>query len=498
MLRSLIRRINSIIMALLLAVVVWSVATSEANPNPSREGLYPETFPIEIVNVPDGMVIYQRSATTVRLRIRAPQASWDQLTANSIHIQADLQGLGVGLHQVALRFQIADPQVAVVSSEPSAIGVRLEQLKSRQFDIHSDVLDTVPLGFEARAPGVTPSQATVSGAGILVDQVSEVVADVFLRGAKTPVEREVTLIARDSQGNNVQGVTISPATVTVTVQIEQRVGYKDVSIKAVLKGAAASGYWVSNVAVTPSTATIVGSADVLAKIPGYIETMPVDVSGATADVTKRVSLALPDNVSALNNEGATVQVSVTPILGGQTVRRSVVVQGLRRGLVASVSPAQVDVILSGPLPTLQSLSPDDVQVIIDATGLGAGTFQLKPRVPVVPDSLKVGSIVPDSVQIILNDTFTPTATLSLTPQPTSTSSATPLPTPTPTLTPLPSPTPMPTPTTAPTLTPVPTATLVPTLRPTLPLPTGAATGTTIQATQFPISTTLRTATATPR
>ena len=259
---------------------------------------------------------------------------------------------------------------------------------------------------------------TVSGAAILVDQVSDVVADVFLRGAKTPVEREVTLVARDAQGNTMQGVMITPPAVTVDVQIEQRVGYKDVSVKAVLKGAPASGFWVSNIVVTPSTATVVGSADILAKIAGFIETMPVDVTGATADVTKRVSLALPDTISALNNEGATVQVSITPILGGQTVPRQVIVQGLRRGLLASISPAQVDVILSGPLPTLQSLSPEDVQVVVEASGLGAGTYQLKPRAQVVPDSLRVGSIVPDSVQVTLTESTvgflaTPTASVTL-------------------------------------------------------------------------------------
>ncbi|MBI4791059.1 MAG: hypothetical protein HY782_28855 [Chloroflexi bacterium] len=395
------RRVNSIIMALLLAAIVWSVATSEANP--SREALYPETLPIEIVNIPDGLTVYQRSATIVRLRIRAPQANWDQLTSRSFRILADLQGYNVGLQQVPLKFQIADPQVTVISSEPSAIGIRLEQVKSRTLDVHSYVLDGVPLGFTSRTPVVNPAQVTVSGAGILVDQLAEVAADVFLRGAKTPVEREVTLVARDAQGNTVQGVTIAPATATVDVQIEQRVGYKDVSIKAILKGAPAPGFWVSNIVVTPSAVTVVGSADVLEKIAGFVETNQVDVTGATADVTKRVALSLPESVSGLNNEGATVQVSITPILGGQTVPRRVVVQGLRRGLAASTSPAQVDVILSGPLPILQNLSPDDVQVVVDASGLGPGTFQLKPRVPVVPDALRVGSIVPDSVQVVLTE-----------------------------------------------------------------------------------------------
>lgn len=448
MLRALIRRVNSIIMALLLALVVWSVATSETNP--SRESLYPEALPIEVVGIPDGLVVYQRSTTTVRLKIRAPLANWDQLSPRSFRVIADLKGLGVGLHQVPLSYQVVDPQVAITSIEPSAVGIRLEQLKTRIFDVHSDVLDTAPQAFTVKPPTVNPQQVTLSGPGVLVDQVTEVVADVFLRGAKAPFDREITLVARDAQANTVQGVTITPGTAMVNVQVEQRVGYKDVSIKATLKGAPASGYWVSNIVVDPSSVTIVGSADVLAKIAGFVETVPVDVTGATADVTKRVALSLPDSVTALNNEGTSIQVSVTPILGGQTVRRNVIVQGLRRGLNLSLSPAQVDVILSGPLPTLQNLSPDDVQVVIDASALGAGTFQLKLRVPIVPDSLKVQSIVPDSVQVTLTDTFpitSPTPTTAITPTlasavPAITTLSTPTQTPTqtPTITPTSTPT----------------------------------------------------------
>lgn len=418
MLRSLIGQLNSLIVALLLAGVVWSVATSEANP--SRESLYPDALPIEIVNIPDGMVVTQKSATTVRLTIRAPLASWNQLSSGSIHVLADLQGLDAGLHQVPLKLQTADPQIVVTSMEPSSVGARLEPIKSRAVPIHSDILDSAPPGYTAQPPTVKPTQVTVTGPALLVDQVSEVVADVFLRGTKTPFDREVTLIARDAQGNTIQGVVLSPATATVSVQIEQRVGYKDVSVRATLKGAPAPGYWVSNIVVEPSTATIVGSADALGKIPGFVETMAIDVSGATSDVIKRVGLSLPEGASALNSEGVAVQVSVTPILGGQTVKRKVNVQGLRRGLIASVSPTQVDVILSGPVPTLEKLSPDDVQVVVDASGVGAGTFQMRPRAPIVPDSLKLQSIVPDSVQITITEiaptpTIVPTATKVSTP-----------------------------------------------------------------------------------
>ncbi len=413
MIRSLFRQLNSIVMAVLLAGVVWSVATTEANP--TQEKAFSDDIPVETTNIPDGMIVLKPSATSVRLRIRAPQANWDQLTAASFHATVDLKGLTVGSHDVSIQVKSTDPQVRVTQIDPPSINIRLELLKSRTFDITSEILDSAPPGYVAHTPTSNPSQVTVSGPAPIVDSVNEVVADVFLRGTKTPFDREVTLIPRDIQGNIVQGLVLAPATATVSVQIEQRVGYKDVSVKATLKGAPAAGYWVSNIVVNPSTVTIVGSADALASIGGFVETQPVDVTGAIADVNKQVGLALPSGVSILGTDGISVQVSITPIMGGQTIRRGVTVTGLRRGQVASVSPAQVDVILSGPVPTLQNLAPDDVQVTVDATGLAAGTYQLKPKVPVVPDSLRVQSIQPDSIQVIITDLVPPTPTSTIAP-----------------------------------------------------------------------------------
>jgi YbbR domain-containing protein len=436
-LRSLINQIFSLGMALLFALIIWSFATNEQNP--SREAFFPDALQIEIANRAEGLLVYQKTVETVRVKVRAPQASWDQLRPASFRVAADLKSRDTGLHQIPITVQVTDPRVVVVDVEPAEVGIRLERLKSREFKIHGDVLDAAPLGYTFQPPVMNPITATVSGPAILVDQVTEVVADIFLRGAKTLIERDTAILARDSQGKVVLGVTIAPAAVLVKVQVEQRVGYKDVSIKTVLKGNVAPGYWISNIVVTPTAATIVGNADALAKIPGFVETLPIEVEGATTDVTKRAVLGLPDGVSVLNTEGVTVQVSVTPILGGQTVRRPVSLQGLRAGLKATIAPDSVEVILSGPVIALQNLTPNDVQVILDVAGLAPGTHAIKPRVPSLPPNLRAQSIVPDSVQVVIVEPATPTitATVMLTP----TLTLTPTRTLTPTLTPKPEPVP---------------------------------------------------------
>ena len=96
-----------------------------------------------------------------------------------------------------------------------------------------------------------------------------------------------------------------------------------------------------------------------------------------------------------------MRVTIDPLRGGQTIRRKIRFVNLAPTLRATVSPDTVEVILSGPLPVLQALSGNDVDLIVDLTGIGAGTVQLKPAAQLVPSALKVESVVPDTVEVVI-------------------------------------------------------------------------------------------------
>jgi hypothetical protein len=121
----------------------------------------------------------------------------------------------------------------------------------------------------------------------------------------------------------------------------------------------------------------------------------------------------PENQGNDSASGVLVTVDVSPIEGGQTVQRPVTFQGLRETRTAVARPSQVDVILSGPLPRLQSLTIQDVKVIVDLFGLEPGVHKVKPTV-VVPEGLRVENVLPDTVEVEISIgrplTPTPTAT----------------------------------------------------------------------------------------
>ncbi len=76
--------------------------------------------------------------------------------------------------------------------------------------------------------------------------------------------------------------------------------------------------------------------------------------------------------------------------------------GLASGLQAHLSPQTVDIILSGPLPVLDSLVISDVHVEVDLTGLLPGTYQLTPKVTLLQQTLIVESILPGTVEVVIS------------------------------------------------------------------------------------------------
>jgi len=70
----------------------------------------------------------------------------------------------------------------------------------------------------------------------------------------------------------------------------------------------------------------------------------------------------------------------------------------------------VDVILSGPLPVLDSLFVSDVHIRVDLTNLAAGTYQLTPTWSIGKPGVTVESILPGTVEVVISDPNAPTPT----------------------------------------------------------------------------------------
>jgi len=401
-----VSNLSSALLALFLAVVVWVVAVYETAP--PRTDLFPSPLSISVLNVGDNLTVSNNVPRETRITIRALGDTWDELRISDFEATIDLAGLQAGEHEVPVEVTTSQEEVSVLEVDPASVTVDLQEVAERKVRVRVKLLDedSIPLGYTFRLPVVTPEQATVRGPKDSVEMVAEAVVEVSLRNARDTVSQQVAPDLLDEGGNRIQGLTVSPPTVAIRVVVERQVGYRDVTVRATTEGSPAAGYWISNITVEPVLVTVYGQQSVIESLPAFLDTEAIDVQGATNDVIKRVPLALPEGVLVLGEgsgeEGILVQISIQPLLGGQTIRSELELRQLSFGLTATASPTAVDVILSGPLPALQELQPSDVRTVLNLFGLTRGTHKVTPEV-VLPEGLglEVKSIVPDIVEVTI-------------------------------------------------------------------------------------------------
>ena len=408
------------VLALVLAVVVWISAVTAANPNIEQT----RSVPLDLIGLDPDMMVVGNVATQVRVTLEAPSSVMDSMSASEKAVQAwvDISGLEPGTHDLEVQVQINPVYRPVRRSSviPEIVSIILEPLLTRTYPVNLEVTGEPAVGYQKGRLDSEPSSITISGAASLVTQIEEVNASMDISGATETIERDVALVAVDRNGKPVSGVTITPSDVSVTQPIFLQGGYRNVIVRVVTTGQPANGYKLTNITVSPLNMVVFSSDPQLVNdLPGYVETEPVDLTDAVDDIDTYVAINLPEGVTMVGDQFVLVQVSIAAIEGSLTMSLPVIPIGLLPIHTVLISPESVDVILSGPVPVLDTLTPDDIRVVVDVSDLDLGTYQIEPIVDVIPDRIVVEAVLPSTVavEIIVAPTPTPTTTPVATTQP---------------------------------------------------------------------------------
>ncbi len=408
-LRQLLADVGLLFVALLLAFTIWSFVIEQTNP--ARQALV-EEISLRVEDTPPGTIVVEPPPASVSAIIQTTNSILPTLRSNSFQAAISLEGLLPGFHRLSVEVIPSVSQVRVLSVDPAAVDLELVRVITRTLSVTVDLTNQQNMSpaFQiVRVPVATPNQVQLLGPAPLVEQVSQVRARVSLASVTTWLQELRPLEALDEAGRVVDSVSIQPAQVQINVTIQQRLNALDVGVRAVTENSPPPGYWLSDLSVAPASVILQGDPGLLAEIGSYVDTLPVDISNAVGDLNVQVPLDLPAGVQALDSEGnstqtVTVRARITPRSGDLVVTQTVEVINAIRGARVSINPARIDLLLSGPLPTLNEIesNPDLIRVVVNVASLKPGeSIEMVPTI-FAPDAIQIQA-VPSTVLVTLPD-----------------------------------------------------------------------------------------------
>ena len=373
---------------------------------------------VTVQNQPPDTVITNQLRDVDSIRYIAPAGSQRpragdfRATIDLTNVKPDGEPVNVPVRVTAL-----DPDITIIDVTPRTIQVVLESSSSKAVPVRVE-RGPAPEGIDVGETTYEPQTVTVRGASSAVARVVAAEVVVALDPQGFDVDREVEAHPIDANGDPVTGIDVEPATVHVQIPLFTDKESRTLPVNPVIAGSPAPGFRIAGISVNPATVTVEGDAEQLTTLV-QVDTAPVSVAGATADVTQTVALAPPNGISTTSAGSVTVEVTIEPITQTRTFSAGLRLDGRNAALTYALSTNQVLLTLFGSVADLDQVAAGPLVVGVNVEGLGPGEHAVT-VVPVIASGVEVVTIDPEQVIVTVTAAGASTPPGAATPTPAAT------------------------------------------------------------------------------
>ena len=305
-------------------------------------------LPIRAVNQPDGAYPLTQSLGSVNVQFRLA-ANADRVTDESFSVTVDLSAYDMSRapqpQALAVEVDSLQDGLQILSYTPTTAAGRARQAGPAVVERGGRRPARFPMAWPSTRPASAPRPSPPAGrraswAGWRVPWLG---CRSSSRGS-TCGSRRSSWCRWTWTDKRSQSVELTPATVSVEIDVHAVETSKTVPIRPVLSGTPGTGSEVGSVTVEPAVVTIFGLPRALESVD-EIATEPISIAGASQTLTRDATLVLPDGTRTAQGADAPVvsdchrTVSFQPyVRGGRRLPQ----RSQRHRLPAGAVPAGVD------------------------------------------------------------------------------------------------------------------------------------------------------------
>ncbi|MGL4741466.1 MAG: CdaR family protein [Sarcina sp.] len=375
--------------------------------NPVRERVIND-IPVEIVNpqmlAQYGLALAPNQNPNVSLTISGPAAEVYSINKSQFRVVTDLisYGLKPGENNIPVSILNQPSGVSIKNTYPR-VEINLENLEKKSINVSSEINVKNSPGTLLQNQKISPQTASIEGAESLVNQVSKLVVRGQVDNVKQSTVLNLPIIPVNAQGQEVEGVTVSPSTASVAINIQQG---KYVPIKISTIGTLPSNLKLKGMTQSIQGVDIAGADQ--ANVAS-LATTPIDLSKITQSTTIPVNIVLPKGtVNISGKDSLDVNIEVENITTTKQVSLPVTITGEQSGYQYTLNNATAEITFSGLAAALDSLNTSNISVQANVSKLTATG-----SAPLVISGLPSGVTAtanPASMNVEVSKLTTPTPT----------------------------------------------------------------------------------------
>jgi len=377
-------KILYIIISVFAAVMLWFYVVGVERPEKEDTiaGI-PVTFKGEdIIAEDNALVVTSSKKITVSLQVRGSFVDIASLNTqkSSITATVDLSQITTpGVHRLAydVRLPSTNNEVTLLERTPYYIEVRIEKIRSRAIEVRVDTSQmTVAEDYIAEEPVVEPHELTINGPEDKVNKIiyAEVVWDRTDMTSTTQRTLEYKLYDADDREVDMEGLTASSGSVTVTVAI-QKTREVPLAVEIIHGGGAAEENTVYT--ISPEFITIKGEPDEVDAINvitvGSVNLAEVSPSGKfTFPIVN-----IPNGVINLSGEReCNVSVEVKDLAVRLIPCENIIAINKPEGYTAEMITKEIQVSIRGRQEDVDMVQEHNIRVVVDLSGVPPETDRL--------------------------------------------------------------------------------------------------------------------------
>ncbi|WP_258358700.1 CdaR family protein [Moorella sulfitireducens] len=282
------------LLAVALAVILWIYVTGEQNPTGQKVVL----VPLETENLGEGLVVADRPEE-VQVRVEGRKATISNLLSRDVHAYVNLRDAKVGDNLLPVRVEVPEG-VNVVHVNPGQVTIKIDKIEEVQLPVQVNLLGTPASGYRALEPVLKPSQVVVSGSAAILKSIGRVYVEAKIDQASGNFLAQLPVKLADQEGQPLQEwLTVSPQVIETFIPVVQDMPSKILPVRPQLAGEVAEGYTIDRIILQPEVVEVFAPYNHLASFD-YINTAPINIAGATKNITVETNLEIPAGVQVGN------------------------------------------------------------------------------------------------------------------------------------------------------------------------------------------------------